>query len=80
MTRPSPAAAHAAPSRTGVLLVNLGTPDAPSAPAIRRYLREFLSDPRVVEVPRPLWWLILNLFILPLRPRKLVHAYRSVWT
>ncbi|MFP5358245.1 MAG: ferrochelatase [Gammaproteobacteria bacterium] len=80
MTRPSPAAAHAAPSRTGVLLVNLGTPDAPSAPAIRRYLREFLSDPRVVEVPRAIWWLILHLFILPLRPRKLVPAYRSVWT
>lgn len=80
MSLPRPAAAHAAQPRTGVLLVNLGTPDAPTAPAIRRYLREFLSDPRVVELPRPLWWLILNAFILPLRPRRLVHAYRSVWT
>ncbi|MFP5306659.1 MAG: ferrochelatase [Gammaproteobacteria bacterium] len=66
--------------RTGVLLVNLGTPDAPTAPAIRRYLREFLSDRRVVELPRALWLPVLYGFILPLRPRRLVHAYESVWT
>lgn len=65
--------------KTGVLLVNLGTPDAPTAGAIRRYLREFLSDPRVVELPRVLWLPILYGFILPLRPRKLAHAYASVW-
>lgn len=72
-------AAHARTARTGVLLINLGTPDAPTAPAIRRYLRQFLSDRRVVEVPRPLWWLLLNLLILPFRPRKLVTAYGAVW-
>ncbi|HEX4871595.1 MAG TPA: ferrochelatase [Nevskiaceae bacterium] len=72
--------AHTQPSRTGVLLIHLGTPSAPEPGAIRRYLRPFLSDPRVVEVPRPIWWLILNLFILPLRPRKLVHPYQSVWS
>lgn len=75
-----PIAAHHSRHRVGVLLVNLGTPDAPEAPAIRRYLREFLSDRRVVEIPRLPWWLILNLFILPFRPRKLVHAYGSIWT
>lgn len=66
--------------RTGVLLVNLGTPDAPTPPAIRRYLREFLSDRRVVELPRVLWLPILYGFILPFRPRKLAHAYASVWS
>lgn len=64
----------------GVLLVNLGTPDAPTAPAIRRYLREFLSDPRVVEIPRLLWLPVLYGFILPFRPKKLVHAYNAVWS
>jgi len=63
----------------GVLLVNLGTPDAPTAPAIRRYLREFLSDPRVIEIPKLLWWPILNGPILLSRPRKLVHRYESIW-
>jgi ferrochelatase len=66
--------------RTGVLIANLGTPDAPTAGAIRRYLREFLSDPRVVELPRALWLPILYGFILPFRPRKLAHAYASVWS
>lgn len=65
---------------TGVLLVNLGTPDAPDAASIRRYLREFLSDPRVVEAPRWLWLPVLYGFILPLRPRRLVEAYEKVWT
>ena len=70
---------HSLPKRAGVLLVNLGTPDAPTPAAIRRYLREFLSDPRVVELPRVLWLPILYGFILPFRPRKLAHAYASVW-
>ena len=63
----------------GVVLVNLGTPDEPTAPAIRRYLREFLSDPRVIEIPKLLWWPILNGPILLARPRKLVPRYQSVW-
>lgn len=74
------ATAHRQSARTAVLMVNLGTPEAPTAPAIRRYLREFLSDRRVVEVPRLIWMLVLHAFILPLRPRKLVEAYRKVWT
>ncbi len=68
------------PRKAGVLLVNLGTPDSPTPGAIRRYLREFLSDRRVVEVPRALWMAILHLFILPFRPARLVHAYGSVWS
>lgn len=66
--------------KRGVLLCNLGTPDAPTPKALRRYLREFLSDPRVVEVPRPIWWCILNLFILPLRPARSAAAYQKIWT
>lgn len=65
---------------TGVLLVNLGTPDAPTPAAVRRYLREFLWDPRVVEIPRPVWWLILNLFVLPSRPAKTARKYAAIWT
>lgn len=63
----------------GVLLVNLGTPDAPETAAVRRYLAEFLADPRVVETPRWLWWLILNGVILRFRPSRSAKAYRSVW-
>ncbi|MCU0734503.1 MAG: ferrochelatase [Methylotetracoccus sp.] len=70
----------AAGKKTAVLLVNLGTPDAPTVPAVRRYLREFLSDPRVVEIPRVAWWFILNVFILPFRAAKSAHAYRTIWT
>ncbi|MHA7834291.1 MAG: ferrochelatase [Algiphilus sp.] len=70
---------HEQQPRAGVLLVNLGTPDAPTASAIRRYLREFLSDERVVDLPRALWWPILNGFILPFRPRRLAHSYGSIW-
>lgn len=66
-------------SNTTVLLVNLGTPDAPSYGAVRRYLKEFLWDKRVVDTFRPLWWLILNLIILVFRPFKAGKAYRSVW-
>ena len=64
----------------GVLLVNLGTPDAPTAVAVRRYLKEFLSDPRVVEIPRLVWWPILDGIILNTRPRKSAHAYAQVWS
>jgi len=64
----------------GVLLINLGTPDAPTVPAVRRYLAEFLSDPRVIELPRTLWWPILHGIILRLRPRQSVRSYRGLWT
>ncbi|UZE96600.1 ferrochelatase [Alkalimarinus alittae] len=66
-------------SKKAVLLVNLGTPDEPTAPAIRRYLKEFLSDPRVIETPRVIWWFILNLIILRFRPSKLVEPYSGIW-
>ncbi len=66
--------------KTGVLLVNLGTPDAPTKPALRRYLKQFLSDPRVVEAPRLLWSLVLNGVILNTRPKKSAAAYETVWT
>ncbi len=62
-----------------IVLVNLGTPDAPTAPAVRRYLRQFLSDPRVIEIPAVLWAIILNLFVLPLRPKRVAKAYASIW-
>lgn len=64
----------------GVLVVQLGTPAAPTARAVRAYLRQFLWDPRVIEVARPLWWLILNLFVLPLRPRRSAALYQKIWT
>ncbi len=67
-------------ARCGVLLVNLGTPDAPTPQALRRYLGEFLADPRIVEVPRWLWWLVLNGVILRIRPRRSAAAYARVWT
>jgi ferrochelatase len=71
----------AAPNHeTGVLLVNLGTPSAPTAPAIRAYLRQFLADPFVVDARRLPWWVVRQLFILPNRPRRLAEAYRSIWT
>lgn len=77
--RSEPDYAHGTPLRTGVLLVNLGTPDAPTAPALRRYLKEFLSDPRVVEIPKIVWWPILNGIILTVRPKKSAAKYASVW-
>jgi protoporphyrin/coproporphyrin ferrochelatase len=76
---PEPPFTHGTPERTAVLLVNLGTPDAPTASALRRYLGEFLSDPRVVEIPRALWWLILHGVILRVRPAKSAAKYASVW-
>ena len=71
---------HDQPLRVGVLLTNLGTPRAPTRRELRRYLKPFLSDPRVVELPRPLWWLILNLVILNVRPQRSAEAYRKIWT
>jgi ferrochelatase len=68
-----------APRRIGVLLINLGTPDAPDPPAVRRYLAEFLSDPRVVEIPRLIWQPILRGAVLTTRPKKSAHAYQQVW-
>jgi len=69
----------AGPGRVGVMLVNLGTPDAPTPPAIRRYLKEFLSDPRVVEIPRYLWMPILHGLVLTARPRRAAPRYAGVW-
>lgn len=72
---------HKGPSPgIGVLLTNLGTPDAPTAKALRPYLKEFLSDPRVVEIPRILWWFILHFFILTFRPKSSAKLYEQVWT
>lgn len=76
----SPSYEHGLPESLGVLLVNLGTPDAPTPAAVRRYLAEFLSDPRVVEVPRVIWWLVLHGFILRTRPARSAAAYRKIWT
>jgi ferrochelatase len=70
---------HGQAGRTGLLLVNLGTPDGPTSSALRRYLREFLSDPRVVEIPRLIWWPILNFVILLVRPAKSAAKYASIW-
>ncbi|MEX8519104.1 MAG: ferrochelatase [Leptothrix sp. (in: b-proteobacteria)] len=77
---PEPSHRHGSTGKTGVLLVNLGTPDAPTAPAVRRYLAEFLSDPRVVEIPRAVWLPILHGIILRTRPRKSAAKYASIWT
>ena len=71
--------APAATSTTAILLCNLGTPDAPTAPALRRYLAEFLSDQRVVEIPRLLWLAILHGIILRVRPKKSAAKYASIW-
>src|SRR5690606_24784147 len=65
--------------KLGVLLVNLGTPAAPRVPEVRRYLREFLSDPRVLDISAVGRWLLLNLIILPFRPARSAAAYRTIW-
>src|SRR5262249_9467992 len=62
-----------------ILLVQLGTPDEPTPTALRPYLRQFLSDPRVIETPRWLWWFILHLFILPTRPKQSAAKYQRIW-
>lgn len=71
---------HTQADKIGVLLTNLGTPDEPTPKALKRYLKQFLSDPRVVEVPRLLWWCILNGVILNIRPRRSAKAYATVFT
>ncbi len=71
---------HGTVSKTAVVLANLGTPDAPTPAAVRTYLKQFLSDQRVVEIPRAVWWFILNGIILPLRSRQSAHKYASIWT
>jgi ferrochelatase len=76
---PEPPHQHGTTTKIGVLLVNLGTPEAPTAPAVRRYLRQFLSDPRVVEIPRLIWWPILNGIVLNTRPAKSAQKYARIW-
>jgi ferrochelatase len=76
---PEPPFRHGTPETTAVVLVNLGTPDAPTPAALRRYLAQFLGDPRVVEIPRALWWLILHGVILRVRPAKSAKKYESIW-
>lgn len=76
----TPDYAHGTQPTTGILITNLGTPDAPTPKALRQYLAEFLSDPRVVEFPRLLWKLILHGVILNIRPRRSAHAYQTVWS
>ncbi|MGO2366484.1 MAG: ferrochelatase [Pseudoalteromonas sp.] len=66
--------------KTGILLTNLGSPDAPTAKALRVYLREFLSDPRIVEIPRLIWLMILHGIILRVRPKRSAKLYKSIWT
>lgn len=77
---PEPPFRHDAVRRVGILLVNLGTPEAPTAKAVRPYLKEFLSDPRVVEIPRLAWWPILHGIILNTRPAKSAAKYASIWS
>lgn len=78
MSRDNPA--PLSPQKLGVLLVNLGTPNSPQTPDVRTYLREFLSDPRVVDINPVGRWLLLNMIILPFRPAKSAHAYQKIWT
>ncbi len=75
-----PSFAHGTAPKIGILLINLGSPEAATPAAVRTYLREFLSDPYVVEIPRPIWWLILNLFVLNTRPKASAARYAQVWT
>jgi ferrochelatase len=76
---PEPPYQHGSVEKIGVLVVNLGTPEHPTANALKIYLKEFLSDPRVVEIPRLLWWPILNLIILNFRPKRSAEKYASIW-
>lgn len=71
---------HDTPTCTGVLITNLGTPDAPTPAALRKYLGEFLADPRVIETPKIIWWFVLHCIILRTRPRRSAEAYKKVWT
>ena len=65
--------------KIGILLVNLGTPDSPDTKSLRKYLKEFLSDQRVIDIPKILWWFILNFIILNTRPKKSAEAYSRIW-
>ncbi len=65
--------------KTAVILANLGSPTAPTTKAVRKFLADFLGDPRVVNIPRPIWWIILNCFVLPFRPSKSAKAYKKIW-
>jgi ferrochelatase len=76
----TPSFEHGAAESIGVLIVNLGTPEAATTTAVRRFLKQFLSDPRVIEYPRWLWWLILNGIILRIRPSRSAEAYQKIWT
>jgi len=76
----TPSHEHGLADSLGVLLVNLGTPDEPTSAAVRPYLKQFLSDPRVVEAPRAIWWLALHGFILRFRPARSAEAYRKIWS
>jgi ferrochelatase len=78
--RKEPPHQHGSSAKTAIVLINLGTPDAPTTTAVRRYLKEFLADPRVVEIPKLLWWLILHIIILPFRSGQSAHKYASIWT
>ena len=69
----------AAKPKVTIILANLGTPDNASVPAVREFLKHFLSDQRVIEIPKPIWQIILRLFILPFRPKRVAHAYDLVW-
>ena len=75
-----PPFSHGQAPVTGILLCNLGTPDEPTTPAVRRYLREFLSDPRVVEIPRAVWLPLLHGIILPLRSSRSAAKYATIWS
>ncbi|MEK6663174.1 MAG: ferrochelatase [Pseudomonadota bacterium] len=77
---PEPPYSHGTIPKVGVLLLNLGTPAAPTGAAVRPYLKQFLSDPRVIEIPRLVWWPILNLIILNTRPNKSAKKYAQIWT
>ena len=71
---------HGSQEKIGILITNLGTPDAPNTKALKVYLKEFLSDPRVIEVPKIIWQIILRMVILQTRPRKSAKSYKSIWT
>ena len=78
--RKEPAHTHGSIAQSAIVLVNLGTPDEPTRKAVKRYLKQFLSDPRVVEIPRKVWWFILNVFILPFRSGASAKKYQTIWT
>ena len=71
---------HGSDDKTGVLITNLGTPDAPKRKELKKYVNQFLSDPRVIEIPKFIWQLILQLVILQIRPSKSAAAYKKIWT